>query len=39
MEEVKKLLISKKFYVGTDGRIAFSAAVDTVDYVLQNIKG
>ena len=37
--EVDKLLSSKKFYVGTDGRIAFSSGTDTVRYLLTNITG
>lgn len=37
--EVKKYLSSKKYYVGTDGKISFSANTDTVSYILKNITG
>lgn len=39
IEEVKAFLASKKYYVGTDGRINFSANTDTVSYVLKNMTG
>lgn len=35
--EVKKCLNSRKYYVGVNGRMNFSAATDTVDYVLASM--
>ncbi len=37
--EVKKLLNSRKYYVGTNGRMQFSASTDMIDYVLGSITG
>lgn len=28
---------SKRYYVGTDGKISFSSETDTVKYVLKNL--
>lgn len=38
-KEVQKLLNSRKYYVGTDGKMNFSADTDTIGYVLANITG
>lgn len=37
IEEADKYLGSRRYYVGTDGKISFSCATDTVKYVLQNL--
>lgn len=37
MREVEEYLNSRRYYVGTDGRISFSSETDTVKYVLQNM--
>jgi len=39
IKEVNDYLNSKKYYLGTDGRISFSANTDTVGYVLKNMTG
>lgn len=39
MVEIKKLINSRNYYVGTDGRISFSNATDTVNYLLKNMTG
>lgn len=39
IKEVKEFLASKKYYIGTDGKISFSANTDTVGYVLKNMTG
>lgn len=38
-EEVKKLLNSKKYYLNTEGKIAFSMGYDTVNYILKTMTG
>lgn len=35
--EVKKLLGSRKFYIGQDGKFSFSSSYDTIDFVLKNM--
>lgn len=37
IEEAEKLMNSKRYYVGSNGKISFSAETDTVKYVLQNM--
>lgn len=37
--EVKQYINSKKYYVGSDGKINFSADTATVSYVLKNMTG
>lgn len=37
--EVNKLFQSRKFYIGTDGRMNFSTATDTIKFVLHNMTG
>ena len=37
--EIKDLINSRNYYVGTDGRISFSNATDTVNYLLKNMTG
>ena len=37
--EVKKLLGSRHFYVGVDGRMNFSANTDVISLVLASITG
>ena len=39
IEEVKNKLNSRSFYVNTSGKISFSLATDTVDYLVQNVTG
>ncbi len=39
IEEVKNKLNSRSFYVNTSGKISFSLATDTVDYLVQNLTG
>lgn len=39
IEEVRAKLDSRNFYVGTDGKINFSTATDTIDFVLANMTG
>lgn len=39
IEEVNQLLGSRKFYIGTDGKINHSVAIDTVNFVLHNMTG
>lgn len=36
-EEIAAFLHSKAYYVGTDGKISFSANTDTITYVLHNM--
>lgn len=35
--EIKKLLGSRNYYVGIDGRMSFSASNDVVNLILNNI--
>lgn len=35
--EVKKLVNSRRYYVTTGGKIAFSCGTDTVKFVLKNM--
>lgn len=37
--EVNKLFQSRKFYIGTDGRMNFSTSTDTIKFVLHNMTG
>jgi hypothetical protein len=37
--EVKNFLNSKRYYIGTDGKITYSSNTDTVAYVLRNMTG
>lgn len=37
IEEITRYLHSKSYYIGTDGRISFSANTDTLTYVLHNM--
>ena len=39
IEEVKNFLESNQFYIGTDGRLAFSVATDTVNYFMKSFTG
>lgn len=39
IEEVNKFLASKKYYIGTDGKITYSANTDTISYILKNMTG
>lgn len=39
IEEVRNKLNSRSFYVNTSGKISFSLATDTVDYLVQNLTG
>lgn len=39
IQEVKDYLKSKRAYVGSDGKLLYSAGVDTVDIVLWNMTG
>lgn len=38
-QEIGNLLRSRKYYVGSDGKMNFSASSDTIDYVLGSITG
>ena len=38
-QEIKKLLNSRNYYVGTDGRISFSIETDTVRYLMKTMTG
>ncbi len=38
-QEIKKLLNSRNYYVGTDGRISFSLETDTVRYLMKTMTG
>lgn len=38
-EEIRKLLNSRNYYVGTDGRISFSLETDTVLYLMKTMTG
>ncbi len=38
-EEIHKLLNSRNYYVGTDGRISFSLETDTVRYLMKTMTG
>lgn len=37
--EVDKLLNSRKFYIGTNGKMNFSIGIDTINFVLHNMTG
>jgi hypothetical protein len=37
--EIKAFLNSSKYYVDFSGRLTFSAATDTVNYVVKNLTG
>jgi hypothetical protein len=37
--EVKNFLNSKRYYIGTNGKITYSSNTDTVAYVLRNMTG
>lgn len=39
IKEVNEYLQSKRYYVGTNGRVNFSTGTDTVSYVLANMTG
>ena len=39
IEEVNNKLNSRSFYVNTSGKISFSLATDTIDYLVQNLTG
>lgn len=38
-EEIKAFLNSSKYYVDFSGRLTFSVATDTVNYVVKNLTG
>ena len=39
IKEVKDYLASKRYYVGNDGKMIFSMAIDTVKFILKNMTG
>lgn len=39
IEEINKTLKSKKFYVGSNGKLNYSVNTDTIKFVLQNMTG
>ena len=39
MDEVNSLLNSRSYYVGADGRMAFSASTDVISLVLASMTG
>ena len=39
IKEIKDFLNSKRYYIGTDGKITYSVNTDTVGYVLRNMTG
>jgi hypothetical protein len=39
IQEVNKLLKSRMYYIGPNGKINFSASTDTVNYLLASMTG
>jgi hypothetical protein len=37
LEELDKKFMDVSMYVGTDGKISFSIATDTVDFLMKNL--